>query len=229
MGTIENPDVTITTNAKDAATNSHYANPDGSVTIIDNVSYTGLKKSKTYTLNGILMNQKTKEPLLDQNGNPITATKDFKPKTAEGSVEVEFTFDARGLDLTNVTVFEECYLGDVFITDHKDINSEQQTIHFPSIHTTAKDSKTETNISMADGKVKLYDTVSFENVKKNETYLLKARLMDQDTGKILKDCNGNEITAEKEFKAESTSGTVDVVFEFDGSILPEKRQLYLKN
>lgn len=98
MGTIENPDVTITTNAKDAATNSHYANPDGSVTIIDNVSYTGLKKSKTYTLNGILMNQKTKEPLLDQNGNPITATKDFKPKTAEGSVEVEFTFDARGLD-----------------------------------------------------------------------------------------------------------------------------------
>lgn len=223
MGTIENPDVTITTNAKDAATNSHYANPDGSVTIIDNVSYTGLKKSKTYTINGILMNQKTKEPLLDQNGNPITATKDFKPKTAEGSVEVEFTFDARGLDLTNVTVFEECYLGDVFITDHKDINSEQQTIHFPSIHTTAKDSKTETNISMADGKVKLYDTVSFENVKKNETYLLKARLMDQDTGKILKDCNGNEITAEKEFKAESTSGTVDVVFEFDGSNLAGKK------
>lgn len=149
MGTIENADLTLQTTAKDEASNTHYAATDDAVTLVDTVSYTGLKKGKTYTLKGKLMNQKTGEALLDADGKEITSEKKFTPKTAEGSTEVEFDFDASKLAGCDVTVFEYCYLDDTLITSHEDINDQDQTVHFPSIGTTAKDSTTDTNISKA--------------------------------------------------------------------------------
>ena len=149
MGTIENADLTLQTTAKDEASNTHYAATDDAVTLVDTVSYTGLKKGKTYTLKGKLMNQKTGEALLDADGKEITSEKKFTPKTAEGSTEVEFDFDASKLAGCDVTVFEYCYLVDTLITSHEDINDQDQTVHFPSIGTTAKDSTTDTNISKA--------------------------------------------------------------------------------
>ena len=46
MGTIENADLTLQTTAKDEASNTHYAATDDAVTLVDTVSYTGLKKVK---------------------------------------------------------------------------------------------------------------------------------------------------------------------------------------
>lgn len=51
MGTIENADLTLQTTAKDEASNTHYAATDDAVTLVDTVSYTGLKKGKTYPSN----------------------------------------------------------------------------------------------------------------------------------------------------------------------------------
>lgn len=111
------------------------------------------------------MNQKTGEALLDADGKEITSEKKFTPKTAEGSTEVEFDFDASKLAGCDVTVFEYCYLDDTLITSHEDINDQDQTVHFPSIGTTAKDSTTDTNISKADGKISIVDTVKYTNLK----------------------------------------------------------------
>lgn len=46
LGTIMNPDLVISTVAKDEETGTHYSNADESVTVIDTVTYTGLKKGK---------------------------------------------------------------------------------------------------------------------------------------------------------------------------------------
>ena len=222
MGTIENADLTLQTTAKDEASNTHYAATDDAVTLVDTVSYTGLKKGKTYTLKGKLMIQKTGEALLDADGKEITSEKKFTPKTAEGSTEVEFDFDASKLAGCDVTVFEYCYLDDTFITSHEDIYDQDQTVHFPSIGTTAKDSTTDTNISKADGKISIVDTVKYTNLKVGKKYKVTGKLMDKATEKVVKDADGNEVTAETTFVAKESNGSVKVTFTFDGSKLAGK-------
>lgn len=222
MGTIENADLTLQTTAKDEASNTHYAATDDAVTLVDTVSYTGLKKGKTYTLKGKLMNQKTGEALLDADGKEITSEKKFTPKTAEGSTEVEFDFDASKLAGCDVTVFEYCYLDNTLITSHEDINDQDQTVHFPSIGTTAKDSTTDTNISKADGKISIVDTVKYTNLKVGKKYKVTGKLMDKATEKVVKDADGNEVTAETTFVAKESNGSVKVTFTFDGSKLAGK-------
>ena len=48
-------------------------------------------------MKGTLMDRKTGEMILDGENRNITASKRFKPKTAEGSVEVKFEFAAKSL------------------------------------------------------------------------------------------------------------------------------------
>ena len=121
LGTILNPDLTIATSAKDEATGTHYSNADEKVTIIDTVTYTGLKKGQEYVMKGTLMDRKTGEMILDGENRNITASKRFKPKTAEGSVEVKFEFAAKSLAGKSITIFEECMLDNTVIAVHKDL------------------------------------------------------------------------------------------------------------
>lgn len=229
LGTIDNPDLTLITKALDEKTGTHYACADEEVTIIDTVSYTGLKKDKEYALKGTLMNKETGEALLDKKGNPITATKKFKPKTAEGEEEVEFTFDASQLKGATLTVFEELTLNGEMIAEHKDLNDAAQTVHIPEIGTQAKDSDTENNVSKADKKVTIIDTVSYSNLKEGKKYTVKGALMDQETGRPIVDAKGQKITAEATFVAETSSGTVDVKFTFDGSNLQGETVVVFEN
>lgn len=219
LGTIDNPDLTLITKALDEKTGTHFACADEEVTIIDTVSYTGLKKGKEHVLTGTLMNRETGEALLDKDGNPITATKKFKPKTAEGEEEVEFTFDASQLKGATLTVFEELTLDGKLVAEHKDLNDAAQTVRIPEIGTQAKDAETENNVSKADKKVTIVDTVSYSNLKEGKKYTVKGNLMDQKTGRPIVDAKGQKITAEATFVAETSSGTVDVTFTFDGSNL----------
>ena len=58
-------------------------------------------------MKGTLMDHKTGEPVLDSKGKKIFGLQKFIPKTAKGSVEVEFNFDGNTLAGKNITVFEE--------------------------------------------------------------------------------------------------------------------------
>lgn len=229
LGTIDNPDLTLITKALDEKTGTHFACADEEVTIIDTVSYTGLKKGKEHVLTGTLMNRETGEALLDKDGNPITATKKFKPKTAEGEEEVEFTFDASQLKGATLTVFEELTLDGKLVAEHKDLNDAAQTVRIPEIGTQAKDAETENNVSKADKKVTIVDTVSYSNLKEGKKYTVKGTLMDQKTGRPIVDAKGQKITAEATFVAETSSGTVDVKFTFDGSNLQGETVVVFEN
>ncbi len=220
-GTITNADLAMQTTAKDAASNMHTAYAREEVTIVDNVFYTGLKKNQTYTIKGILMDKESEEPLLDVDGNQITAETNFTTVTKNGLVDVTFVFDGRGMEGKDLVVFEECYDKEGnLIVEHKDITDEGQTIHFekkPEIKTTAIDSDTEDHLSSVKDKVTIVDTVTYKNLIVGKKYTISGTLMDKATGKALKDSDGEKITAETSFKAKETDGSVEVIFTFDAS------------
>ena len=220
-GTITNSDVSLQTTAKNAATNTHKAFASEDVTIVDTVFYTGLKKNQTYTIKGIIMDKDTNEPLLDVDGNQITAETTFKAPTKDGITDVIYTFNGTGMEGKDVVVFEECYDKEgTLIVDHKNIEDKGQTIYFeknPEIKTSAKDSETKDHISTAKENVSIIDTVSYKNLTVGKKYTISGTLMDKATGKAMKDSDGNKITAETSFKAKETDGSVEVVFTFDAS------------
>ena len=68
-----------------------------SVTIQDKVEYKDLQVGKEYNLKGKLMNKETNKPLV-VNGKEVTVETKFTPKEANGSITLDFTFDATGLE-----------------------------------------------------------------------------------------------------------------------------------
>lgn len=215
LGTLTDDKIEIGTTALDKETGSHLSKPDEKVTIVDTVEYEGLKKGQEYKVVGTLMDQETGEPVLVA-GNPVTSEKTFKAKKSSGTVEVTFTFDGVALKGKTVVVFEELYHEDLKLAVHADIKDEDQTIYFPEIGTTAKDSDTEDHISNADSEVTLIDTVAYKNLIPGQEYKVVGILMDKETGEPL-EVNGEKVTAETVFCPEKSEGTAEVTFVFDGT------------
>ncbi len=131
-------DPTIRTTATDRETNDHISEADKSVTIVDTVTCWNLTVGREYVLKGVLMDQATGGQLL-VDGKPVTAETRFKATTANGSVDVTFTFDGSELGGKSLVVFEELFLltdlnGDGIaetatkVAEHQDITDEGQTV-----------------------------------------------------------------------------------------------------
>ena len=215
LGTLTNDKVEIATTALDQESGSQMAKPDDKVTIVDTVEFEGLKKGVEYKVIGTLMNKETGEAL-EINGKPVTSETTFTAKKSTGSVEVEFTFDATGLEGTTVVCFEELWQEDLKLAVHADISDQDQSIYFPSVGTLVKDSETGAQIAHANEEVTLIDTVSYANVQPGEELTLQGVLMDKETGEELL-IDGEPVTAETTFTPEKSEGTVDVEFTFNAS------------
>ena len=212
----------IHTTATDAATKTHTAAPDLKTTIIDKVDYKNLVPGEAYEISGVLMDKTTGEKLLDKNGNTVTSKTSFKAEKADGSVDVAFTFDSSLLTGKSVVVYEDLYSGDKKVVSHADITDEGQTVNFPEIHTTATDKATGTHTGVVNEKTTITDKVDYSNLTVGEKYKVSGVLMNKETGEKLLDKNGNAITSEKEFTAESKDGSIDIEFTFDSSLLAGK-------
>ena len=132
-----------------------------------------------------------------------------------------FTFDASSLSGKTTVVFEELYQEDKQLAVHADLSDEDQQISFPEIGTQAIDSETGEHMVNADEKVKLIDTIQYKGLVPNLKYTATGTLMDAKTGEPVL-INNKQVTAKTTFTPETSSGTVDVVFEFDGSSLAGK-------
>ena len=220
MGTLTDDQITIGTTALDKDSNSHFAKPEEKITLVDTVEYEGLKKGQSYKLIGTLMDQESGKPI-EIDGKPVTAETTFKPKKSSGSAKVTFTFNASSLKGKTIVVFEELYQEDLKLAVHADITDQDQTIYFPEIGTTAKDKETDMNLSQADKKVTLVDTVAYKNLLPGEEYVMTGTLMDKESGKPV-EIDKKEVTAETTFTPKESSGTVDVIFTFDGTSLAGK-------
>lgn len=220
LGTLTDDKIEIGTTALDKNTGTHMSKPEKKVTLIDTVEYSGLKKGQKYQVIGTLMDAETGEPILIDE-KPVTAETEFTAKKSSGSVEVTFTFDATSLEGKTTVIFEELHQDGKKLTVHADLKDTDQQISFPEIGTKAKDSDTGENISSADEKVKLTDTISFKGLVPNLEYVAVGKLVDVDTEEPLLD-GETPITAQTTFTPETSEGTVDVVFEFNGSSLKGK-------
>lgn len=100
------------------------ANVDDKGMVRDTVEYTNLTPGKEYTMTLVLVDKQTGK------STGITASTKFTPDKANGKVDVEV--DASKLVGQTVVAFEECYLDDTLVAEHKDINDAAQTVTIPS-------------------------------------------------------------------------------------------------
>lgn len=207
----------IGTIAKDSDTEENIANADKKVTLIDTVSYKNLIPGQEYKVTGTLMDKETEKPI-KVNGKIVTAESVFTPKKAEGTVEVSFAFDGKELAGKTVVVFETLTSDENELAVHADISDEGQTIHFPEISTSAKDSETNSHVSKADKKVTIVDTVKYKNLIPGKEYKVTGILMDKETEEELL-VDEQKVNAETVFTPEKAKGTVEITFTFDGSAL----------
>ena len=210
----------IKTTAKDAHTDSNLSLADKEVTLVDTVTYKNLLPGKEYVMTGTLMDKETGEAVVIDD-KKVTAETTFTPETAEGTVDVQFTFDGSTLAGKTVVVFESVsYEGKEFAV-HADLKDEGQTIYFPEIKTTAKDNVSGNHYAKPEKEITLIDTVSYQNLIPGKEYTLTGTLMDKETKKPL-EADGKPITAQTTFTPEKADGNVELSFTFDASALRGK-------
>lgn len=121
------PEPKIGTTATDADDGDHEAVADDSVTVNDEVSYTGLTPGQEYTLTGTLMDKETGEPV-KSGGKDVTSTVAFTPEKAEGTHTVTFEFDGADLAGHETVAFESLQKDGKEVAAHADIDDEGQTV-----------------------------------------------------------------------------------------------------
>lgn len=246
-GDIQDEDQTILiprifTHLTDTVIGDHVSRWNTKETITDTVTFVSLQADKEYTINGYLVDVDTGEPVLDKNGDMITATKTFTPNDpkyadqvtittlrdgeggniASGSVDLVFEFDSTALKGTHVVAFEDCKYNDILIATHSDINDEWQWMFIPEIGTILTDKLTEDKMTTYGPKVELIDTVEYNKLLPGVWYEMTGTVMDKETGKPLVDKDGKAYTASTRFMPEDSSGTVDVVFTIDTTVIEGK-------
>ena len=197
---------------------SHEMLADNRITIIDTVMYENLVAGKTYTVTGTLMDKNTGRPVRDRHGDTVTATSTFEASAANGSVDVTFVFDASDLKNSTLVAFEQLRNEVVLVSVHEDIDDEDQTIRIPEIATTLL-TDTGTHVVPAGETVTLTDTVEFHNLTAGNTYTVSGILVDKATGTEILRSDGSQITATKEFTADSADGAVKLTFTVDSNDL----------
>ena len=157
------------------------------------------------------------------NEKPVTAEKTFTPEKADGSVELAFTFDGSNLAGKTVVVFESLFVEDTEVAVHADIQDKGQSVEYPEhkIQTQAKDKESGTQEAQTKANTTILDTVSYEGLIPGQSYTLKGVLMDKATGEPLL-INNKQITAEKIFIPEKSSGTAEMEFTFDATFAAGK-------
>lgn len=238
----------VETTATNKADGTHYAEANGEITIVDTVRYSNLVVGKEYMVNGTLMVQETGNPLYEDmcnegselvnesDRNPISATKTFVAETSDGSIDLEFTFNASLLHGKTVVVFEDLYLDKIKIATHADITDEEQSVHLVKIGTVAVDKNTKTHTATV-GKTTFIDTVEYEGLVPGQEYVISGKLMDGTLGKSLTVGNdetvfatlidnifgkSNEFIGEIKFTPTESSGSVEIKFDINTTNLKGK-------
>ena len=190
------------------------------ISVTDTVAYRNLVPGKEYTVRGTAVDKETGEPLTDADGNELVSTAKFTAASADGSVDVKFTFDGTAMAGRSVVFFENVYYTDKLIAVHADIDDEAQTVHIPLIFTSVKDKDTDSHMSLAGSDVTLTDTVAYRNLVPGKTYTVSGTLMDQRTGKAVT-VNGKSVTSSADFTPDTADGETTVDFHFNANGLDD--------
>lgn len=202
------------TTATDDSSKINVSEAKKEVSVTDTVAYRNLVPGKEYTVRGTAVDKETGKPLTDADGNELVSTAKFTAASADGSVDVKFTFDGTAMAGRSVVFFENVYYTDKLIAVHADIDDEAQTVHIPLIFTSVKDKDTDSHMSLAGSDVTLTDTVAYWNLVPGKTYTISGTLMDQRTGKAVT-VNGKSVTSSADFTPDTADGETTVDFHFN--------------
>ena len=200
----------IGTTAVDGADGDKLVSTDDAATVVDTVHYKNLIPGRSYALVGALLVKKTTEdgevtgePLM-VDGAPVVSYTTFTPETADGDVDVTFTFDSLALkdgtqlvaaevlfgiplessDLTEpdadalLELMENAEDVSTFLAKHFDIEDLGQTvtIKHPFITTTALDGIDNDKNVVTDNETVIVDTVEYHNLVPGKEYTLKGSM-----------------------------------------------------
>ena len=93
-------------------------------TVVDHVSYQGLKEGETYTMTAHLIDQKTGEEIREVEGSV-----EFTAEKSSGTVDVQIDVTKAGSGYR--VVFERCTKDDQLIAAHEDAACKEQTVLLP--------------------------------------------------------------------------------------------------
>lgn len=193
--------------------------PKEEVTVLDKFEYNKVLKDHPYEIRAKLVEKDNVSNVIAEDNKKFT-TEDYK-----GEETLKFTFNAKELEGKRLVVLAELHRldrkGNTLVAVHKDINNIDETVVIPEIKTTAKDKKDGGKDLLAGKKETIVDKVSYTNLIIGRKYKVSGKLMNKETGKPVLD-NGKEVTAEKEFTAETSNGFVNLEFTFNASALAGK-------
>lgn len=204
------------------ADGEHFFTPNGTASLTDKVTYSGLKPNQEYTLTGQLINKDTGAVVVEK-------TVRFTPSATKGSINVPFSFDASGLGGVTLVAYETLSgtvssygtpVGTYVLAEHKDKNDENQTVTSMSISTSAVDKKTNTKMVMPTSDAAVVDTVSYKGAVTGQTYRLEATLMQKYKEEAAVDSTGNIVTGSAEFTPTTKNGSQAVELSFDATSMP---------
>ena len=211
----------IRTKAIDKTSGTSFVTKGEEVFFVDTVSYTNLISGKTYLIRGELMDKESGSSL------GITAeSQPFVPANSDGETTVEFMVNTENLNTGIIVVFEKLFFvkedgTEVPVTNHEDLNDEDQSLYNPKIGTTATDNTSGTHEAQGKAKTVIRDEVRYRNLKVGEEYTVIGVLMDKATGNPII-IDGDRVTTKTTFTPTEKDGSIVLFFEFDGTGLVGK-------
>lgn len=230
LGTMDDVEPSIHTNAWDGATNSTVDKDiiaDDEAVIMDRVSYEDFIPGRTYTVRAEAHDADTGAMLADASGNEVTGSAEFTPDKKNGHVDVRLAFDASQLaDGQKVVIYEYVTLSGQDTAKHADKSDPEQTVtfHKPSVATTATASDG-TKLLKLDPEARFTDSVAAKNLRQGAEYRLDMELVYADDGTPVLDASGNAVKGTKNFVADAADMTVSVDAVFDASQLADGKKL----
>ncbi len=197
-------------------------------TVTDTVSLTNLSIGESYEVRGTLRTVERGEGGEKVVGQVLdTGQTSFVADETSMEVQISFDLDADALAGKTVNAAEELLCEGEVVASHDDLSDEGQSVHLPSVTTSAHDGETGSRASAETGARTLVDTVRLENLLVGETYVLRssahARNVAEDgstsDGGVLPAPGGGEATAEHEFVANAQNMEVTVEIDYDASAL----------
>ena len=159
----------IGTTLVNKGTGEKFVPADTDVELTDTISYKDLLPGETYEVTGKLMDKESGKPL-QRDGKDVTASGSFTAKEANGTVDVTFTFNTKGLAGKGLVAFEQLSLNGRVVAKHENLKDIGQTVTIPGVETNVSDSETGKKNSLAAEDRILVDEVTYSGLIPGKTY-----------------------------------------------------------
>lgn len=213
------------------------------VALTDVVTYGNLPADAPYRMDGELHlrgfdnagHARDAGVLKDHAGNAVVAAAEFTPKHSSGTVKLEFRFTVPKRDLHNaiLVAYERLYSNpgqetEQLAAEHADIADEGQTVRIIDIGTQARDARSGTHAGTLDSRISQVDTVAYTGLTVGKEYEVRGELHIRDAngedGGVLRNKDGQPVTASTRFTAAKPTGTVELRFDAELGNVPGEVQ-----